>query len=179
MKKILSAKDWQLFILIVICGAWVSPSPLREFIDSVAVVTFSLWIYAIGVYGQYRITELGLKMMNVKLFKVNVIFVVAFWFIAIIYFTTHVHINEVNKPTDTFQPINIILNVAFLYLIFAVFQTIIFACKTIAKIELRREVSFGDYFANLLLIAFLFIGIWILQPKISRLIGTGKQEVSY
>jgi hypothetical protein len=173
MKKILSAKDWQLFILIVICGAWISPSLLREFINSVAAVTFSLWIYAVGVYGQYRITELGLKMLNVKLFKANVIFIAAFWLIVLIYFSMHGHISDVNKPTNTFQPIIIILNVAFLYLIFAVFQTIIFACKTIAKIELRREVSFGDYFTNLLLMAFLFIGIWILQPKISRLIGTG------
>src|SRR5579863_8477587 len=113
MKKLLSAKDWLLFILIFICGAWVSPSPLREIINSVGVMTFSLWIYAIGVYGQYRITELGLKMMNIKLFKANVIFVVAFWFIALIYFATQAHINEVNKPTDAFQPINTIFSVAF------------------------------------------------------------------
>jgi hypothetical protein len=179
MKKLLYFKSWQLFILIFICGAWVSPSPLKEFINSVGVVTFALWIYAIGVYGQYRIAELGLKMMNVKLFKANVIFVAAFWLIVLIYYTTHAPINEVKKPTDTFQPIYIIFRVAFLYLIFAVFQTIIFACKTIAKIELRREVSFGDYFTNLLLMAFFFIGIWILQPKISRLIGMEKQEVSF
>jgi hypothetical protein len=58
-----------------------------------------------------------------------------------------------------------------LYLLFAMLQTVVFACKTIATIELKREVTFGDYFVNLLLMFFLIIGIWILQPKVTRLIA--------
>lgn len=177
MKQLLSFKAWQLFILIFICGAWVSPSPIKEIINGIAVVTFTLWIYAISVFGQYRIAELGLKLMNVKFFKANVIIAFGVWLILLIYSGTRGQVNGIYQSTNAFQPINAVLNIVVIYVFFAMFQTIIFACKTIAKIELRREVSFGDYFTNLLLMAFFFVGIWILQPKINRLIGTEKEAV--
>jgi hypothetical protein len=81
MKRILSFKHWQLFILIFITGAWVSPSPLNEIVHSVSIVTFSIWIYSIGVYGQERIQQLGLPAMNVKLFKANAIIVPVLLFV--------------------------------------------------------------------------------------------------
>ena len=179
MKKLLSFKHWQLFLLIFICGAWTSPSPLKEIINSVAVVTFTLWIYAIGVYGQDRIAELGLKTMNVKLFKTNVIILGILFLIILIYSATQPEVAEANNVTDTFQAKDILNIIGGLYFVFAVFQTIVFACKTIVKIELRREVSFGDYFNNLLLMFFFFVGIWFLQPRINRLIATEEQEVAY
>jgi hypothetical protein len=112
MKKLLSFKHWQLFLLIIICGAWTSPSPLKEIINSMAVVTFTLWIYAIGVYGQDRIAELGLKTMNVKLFKANVIIVGSLFLIALIYSATQQKANEVNNVTNTFESKDIIYIVA-------------------------------------------------------------------
>jgi len=178
MKKLLSFKHWQLFLLIFICGAWTSPSPLKEIINSVAVVTFTLWIYAIGVYGQDRISELGLKTMNVKLFKANVIIIGSLFLIALVYSAAQPEANEVNNVTNTLEPTDIIYIAAGLYLFFAMVQTIVFACKTIAKLELRREVSFGDYFNNLLLMFFFFVGIWFLQPKVNRLIAT-EEEVAF
>jgi hypothetical protein len=180
MKKLLSFKHWQLFLLIFICGAWTSPSPLKEIINSVAVVKFTLWIYAIGVYGQDRIAELGLKTMNVKLYKTNVIVLAILFLVILIYSVTQPEVAEANNVTNTFEAKDIVNIIGGLYFVFAVFQTIIFACKTIAKIELRREVAFGDYFTNLILMFFFFVGIWILQPKINRLIATiEEQEIAY
>ena len=66
-----------------------------------------------------------------------------------------------------------------LYMFFALFQTIIFACKTLTILELNREVTFSDYLLNFILILFLIIGIWILQPKVTKLIaenGTNPTE---
>jgi len=97
----------------------------------------------------------------------------------LIYSVTQGQTNEVNNVSATFEPKDIIFVVAGLYLFFAVFQTIIFASKIIAKIELRREVSFGDHINNLLLMFFFFVGVWILQPKINRLIATEEEEVKY
>jgi len=165
MKKLLTFKHWQLFILIFICGAWTSPSPLKEIINSVSILTFTFWIYAIGVNGQEKIAELGLKPMNVKLFKVNVIIVCVFLFLSLIFFS-----QMEASSSDTFGLKDIPLMIGGLYLFFAIFQTMFFACKTIAKIEYQREVLLGDYFANLVQMLFIFVGIWILQPKISRLI---------
>ena len=153
----MTLKHWHLFLLIFICGAWTSPSPLKEIINSIAVVTFSLWIYAIGVYGQERIAELGLNAMNVRLFKINVLIVCVFFLVALYFFSN-------GEPTTSgiIELKDIPLILGGLYLFFAIFQTIIFACKTIAKVESGKEVSFGDYFTNFLLMFFFFIGVWIL-----------------
>lgn len=176
MKKLLSFKHWQLFLLIFICGAWTSPSPLKEIINGIAVVTFTLWIYAIGVYGQDRIAELGLKPMNIKFFKINVIAVGAFFIIGLALSAILGEVNQTN--TETFDFKEVLYTIGGLYLAFAMVQTIVFACKTIAKLEFRREVSFGDYFNNLLLMFFFFVGIWFLQPKITRLLAT-EEEVAF
>ena len=59
---------------------------------------------------------------------------------------------------------------------FALFQTIVFVCKTLAMIGLKREVKFSDYLVNLILMLFLFVGIWILQPKIKKLIADNENN---
>lgn len=168
MKKLLTLKHWHLFLFIFICGAWISPSPLKEIMNTIAVVTFTLWIYAIGVYGQERIAELELSPMNVELFKINVLVVGVFFLIGLFFFNSEL------RTSDTIELKDILLMLSGLYLFFAIFQTIIFACKTIAKIELRKEVSFSDYFTNLLLMFFFFIGVWILQPKVNKFFTTNE-----
>ena len=173
MKKLLSFKHWQIFLLIVICGAWVSPSPFREIINSISVTTFILWIYAVGVYGQERISELGLQPMNTKLFKTNIIVLGVLAVIGLIYSASQAKIINYN---NTFEPKDIIFIIVGVYFCFAFFQTIIFSCKTISKLESKREVSFGDYSNNIFLIIFLFIGIWVLQPKINKLFVTQEQD---
>jgi hypothetical protein len=55
--------------------------------------------------------------------------------------------------------------------VLAGFQIFFFAAKTLAKVEYQREVTFNDYFPNFLLIAIPVWGIWILQPKINKLIA--------
>ncbi len=166
MKKVLKFKHWQLFILIVLTGAWTSPSPLKEIINSIAVITFLIWIYAIGIYGQEKLESLKIPTLNTKLFKINIIL---FPILLIITFllppeqTTENTQAEFNTQTILLIPIT-------LYMFFAFFQTIVFSCKTLTMIELKREVKFSDYLMNLILIAFLMIGIWILQPKITKLL---------
>ena len=172
MRKLLTLKHWHLFLLVFICGAWTSPSPLKEIINSIATVTFSLWIYAISIFGQERIAELGLKPMNVTLFKINCVIVAAFLLFA---FIASPNFEPTRSETVEAKDIPLILGA--LYLFFAIFQVLFFACKTIAKIELRREVAFGDYFTNVILMCFFFIGVWILQPKINRLFTSNEDVV--
>lgn len=167
MKRILTFKHWQLFSLIVITGAWTSPSPLKEIINSISLVTFTIWIYAIGVYGQERVATLGLPTLNLKLFKTNILLLP----ILLIIVYTLAPEQKAEDPQTEFSLQTILLMPIALYLFFAIFQTVIFACKTLATIELKRDVTFGDYFVNLILIGILIIGVWILQPKITRLIS--------
>lgn len=165
MKSILTFRHWQLFLLIVILGAWTSPSPLKEIINSIAMLTFTIWIYSIGIQGQAIVSEMKLQNLNIKLFKTN-IYLIPFLYILFLFMAPS---DTSEEPEFDFQLL--FTMIVALYLLFAMLQTVVFACKTIATIELKREVSFGDYFVNLLLVFFLIIGIWILQPKVTRLIA--------
>tara|TARA_R110002049_G_scaffold288687_1_gene471304 strand:- start:558 stop:1076 length:519 start_codon:yes stop_codon:yes gene_type:complete len=167
MKKILKFKNWQLFILIVLTGAWTSPSPLKEIINSIALITFLIWIYAIGIYGQKKLESLKLPTLKTKLFEINIIL---FPILLIVSFLLSPEQTAENTQAE-FNTLTILLIPIALYMFFAFFQTIVFACKTISMLELKREVKFSDYFVNLILILFLFIGIWILQPKITKQIA--------
>ena len=166
MKKILKFKHWHLFILIVLTGAWTSPSPLKEVINSIAFVTFLIWIYSIGIYGQEKLESLKLPTSNTKLFKINIIM---FPILLIISFLLSPEQTTENTQTE-FNTQMILLIPISLYMFFALFQTIVFACKTLTSIELKKEVKFSDYLVNLILILFFIIGVWVLQPKITKLI---------
>lgn len=165
-RKFLTLKHWQLFLLIVICGAWVSPSPLREIINGIAVITSWCWIFAIGKYGDLRIKESGIKPLNVKFFTFNLVIMAIFFSILLIQL-----VSPVIRMSDTFHIWQIPFDLLFLYFAFGAIQTTLFVCKTIVTIESRREVSFSDYFPTFLLMLFLFIGIWFIQPRVNRIFG--------
>ena len=167
MKKILKFKHWQLFILIVLTGAWTSPSPLKEIINSISILTFMLWIYAIGIYGQEKLELLNLPTLKTELFKINI---VLFPILLIISFLILPEQTAENTQSE-FNIRTIIIIPITLYMFFAFFQTLVFACKTISMLELKREVKFSEYLKNLLLTLFLIFGIWVLQPKITKLIA--------
>ncbi|QNK78313.1 hypothetical protein H7F37_04290 [Winogradskyella sp. PAMC22761] len=167
MKKILKFKHWQLFILIVLTAAWSSPSPLQEIIRFIGLITFLIWTYAIGIYGQEKLEYLKLPTLDTKLFKINIIL---FPILLIVSFLLSPEQTAENTQPE-FNTQTILLMPITLYMFFAFFQTIVFSCKTLAIIELKREVKFSDYLVNLILTLFLIIGVWILQPKITKLIA--------
>ncbi len=167
MKKILKFKHWQLFILIVLTAAWTSPSPLQEIVRFVGLITFLTWTYAIGIYGQEKLESMKLPTLDTKLFKINIILFPILLIVSFLLSPEQTAENtqpELNTRTILLMPIT-------LYMFFALFQTIVFSCKTLAIIELKREVKFPDYLMNLILTLFLIIGVWILQPKITKLIA--------
>jgi len=164
MKKILHAKHWQLFILIFVCGAWVSPEPLQTIVNSIGAVTFSWWIFAIGFFGQQKIISYGLKPMNLALFRINFFFIVLAVIAGFLFPSLMAEENS-----ETLKLADIPFIVFGLYFMFAFFQVILFTCKTIAKLTERREVTFGDYLVNFILFGFLFVWLWILQPKLNRI----------
>ena len=165
MEKILNFKHWHLFILIVLLGAWTSPSPLKEIINSIAGLTFLTWIYSIGVFGQEKLKELGLQTSDTKFFKINI------FLIALLTVT----INLFSKETTDFEISDIIIVPFALYLIFSIFYTAIFAIKTLTKIELKKEIEFSDWILNFIMLIILFVGIWFIQPKVNKYLGTAEQ----
>lgn len=167
MKRILTFKHWQLFLLIVIPRFLTLPSPLGEIIHLISLVTFTIWIYSIGVYGQERVAILGLPNLDIKKFKTNIILITI---LLIIIYILPQDQNAYDTESESSLHLKLLIPVL-LYFFFVIIQAVIFVCKTLAIIELKREVTFGDYFVNLILIGFLMIGVWVIQPKVTKLIA--------
>lgn len=55
--------------------------------------------------------------------------------------------------------------------IFCIFYSYYFVSKTFKTVELQREASFSDFAGEFFMIWFYPIGIWILQPKINKMVS--------
>lgn len=172
MKRVLSLKHWHLFLLIVVTGAWTSPSPLKEVINSISFISFSIWIYAIGVFGNQRVSGMGIQAFPLNFFRVNTFLVPVLCVILLVLAPKQANgvVEKVDLQLAVFM-------VSGFYLIFALIYSVVFACKMLATIELKRHASFSESLINLVLMFFLFIGIWMLQPKITRLIAEDEMPV--
>jgi hypothetical protein len=62
----------------------------------------------------------------------------------------------------------VILPIQFLIVI-SMFYCYVFIAKTIKMAEEGRDLKFDEYFAEFIFVAILFIGIWVLQPRINKL----------
>ena len=57
-----------------------------------------------------------------------------------------------------------------LFSIFCIFYSVYFVAKTFKTVELQREVTFSDFVGEFFMLWFYPIGIWIIQPKINKMI---------
>lgn len=163
MKKILSLRHWQLFILIVILGAWTSPSPLKEIINFISIATFATWIYSVGLYGQEKIKILGLESMKLTMFKITTLSIPI---IFILLWT----ISPLKEDEGNWGIATILLGLLSVDLIYAVIYSIYFAAKTIVTVEKAKPVEFNDYIGTIILTVLFLVGVWIIQPKVNRLL---------
>ncbi|GAB5399901.1 MAG: hypothetical protein Aureis2KO_14860 [Aureisphaera sp.] len=57
-----------------------------------------------------------------------------------------------------------------LFAMFCMFYQLYFVARTIKTAELQRKAHSGDYIGEFFLLWFYFIGIWIIQPRLNKLI---------
>lgn len=87
----------------------------------------------------------------------------------IIYIATGVFIWE------NFETLWVILN---LLAVVAVFYAYDFTARQLVKLEQQKEVIFSEYAGSLVLLLFLPIGVWSIQPRVNKLLGTERNEES-
>ncbi len=191
----LRAKHWQLFILMYGVPillqfkmmAWMfsnfavteNPDPKIMF-DFIKFFPFVMILYMVVSFGWFWSTGVGLQKkvpVNVKLkvgrFKALLIIQNIYILLFLIYF--YYMLNELLKPDPEINfgfiagLIFIILPLHLLFM-FCIFYSMYFVAKTIKTVEFQREVSFGDFVGEFFLIWFYPIGIWILQPKINKMV---------
>lgn len=193
--RFLKAKHWQLFLLtfgiplifqFIMMASMISnfatqtnPDPTVMFnymklfpvimILFMAVLFGWLWSVAIGL--QKKVP--GNVTMKVKKFKV-------FFFIPLIYMLIFMMVFSVSMngflsshAEPRFALIGGLFAVIFplhLFAMFCIFYSLYFVAKTFKTVELQREVNFADFAGEFFLIWFYPIGIWIVQPKINKMI---------
>ncbi|PKP48023.1 MAG: hypothetical protein CVT94_09675 [Bacteroidetes bacterium HGW-Bacteroidetes-11] len=194
-QKFLKAKHWQLFLLtfgiplifqFVVMGSIIAnigtdsnPDPTLMFnymkffpiIMFIFMGIFMGWFWSVAIGLQNKVPE-NVK-MKVKKFKF-------FFFIPMVYLLfIAISIGlSVNGLMDNFSEPSAaqvgsmfaIIVPLHLFAMFCIFYSLYFVAKTFKTVELQREVSFSDFAGEFFLIWFYPIGIWIIQPKINKMI---------
>jgi len=119
-----------------------------------------IWLWSIGLKLQKE--SFAVSKSKLLLFKFSIIFPLAYIVFFFIYFIAFN--GEIIMSLHFFAMLNI-------------FYALLFAAKTLKSAELNRPATLSDYLGDFFLIWFYPLGIWILQPRIHKLIK--KEEVRF
>ncbi len=186
INKFLKAKHWQLFSLIIgiplvfqlmIMMAMFSSILSGGHPDSTILFSYMRlfplmmilfigvlfgWFWSIAVGLQYKVPE-GVK-MNVGRFKI-------FFFSPLIYIFLFLFFFMIAITGHFFSPsMFAVILPLHIYSIFCIFYMLFFVAKTFKTVELQREVTFSDFAGEFFMIWFYPIGIWIIQPKVNKMV---------
>lgn len=190
MKILLRLKDWKLFLLIfglpllfqtifiwVVLTNMPSGPVHASLIYSYVIygillliissVIFLSWLWGIGAGLQHMIPK-NLRLPT-TLFRIAVL-------IPVIYLITMgIIAGSMMSPNKE----NLVLGHAGLFIllilfhlaaVFGMFYAIYFAAKTLRTTELQRPVTILDFAGDFFFIWFYPIGIWIIQPRLNKLL---------
>jgi hypothetical protein len=177
MRILLRLKHWELFLL-----TWGTPIVLNFFTLSNPELSIKLFpvmmiVFTIGIFGWVWAiaTELQAKLpadvkLNVGQFKI-------FFLIPIVYilglaiWMGYTFYGEPSGQGDNMEGAIGLIIFLHLFSMVCIFLGLRFAAKTLKSVELGRMAKFGDYAGEFFLIWFSPIGVWILQPRLNKLIG--------
>lgn len=193
MKKLLKIKHWALFLLTIgipIIVAIVMPF-MTESAGSDVYIAMTLftslimltswwcmslllgWFYAIGSRLRGYVPAGVRSAPNLKFFAwVPVIYVAC---IAVFTISATFKRGPYAQPAGDTVILNkvIMLTMVALHLfsMFCVFYCMYHAAKTLKAAELQRKVTFGDFAGEFFLMWFFPVGVWILQPRINKIVA--------
>ena len=199
IEKFLKAKHWQLFLLGFVIPVLVqflfmgimmftvftnveqNPEILTYFFPLILIISllFMLvlygWFWSIAV-GLDRFIPDDLK-LNVKRFKIFLIIPIVY----ILLFSVLVGVG-ISGMIDSGEPINPVYMVLILPLhlfsMFCMIYCLYFVAKTIKTAELKKKVRFGEFAGEFVLLWFFPIGIWIIQPRINKLVEEESDDLA-
>lgn len=167
MRFLLTAKHWQVF-LVVIFGLFLTSFRLVDYptitvtLNTIGFLVYFLWpmLVARGLqdYLPPRIT------LSDTFFLINGFLSMA-TILGILVFT--------DGQGMTFTGLAAL---PMFYVFFAFLYYLAFPGRTLRTIENKRDADFGDYFSDFFLVLFLPIGIWLLQPRINNVVEEGDKE---
>lgn len=181
--KFLKAKHWQLFLLTFGLPLIV------QFITIVSMVTLSnsdtpfiinyiqyiliIMLVSMGVlFGWFWSVVIGLihkipQNISIKVKRFKIFFFIPLVYILMIILFIISLTNGV-EPNPLFFILFIPLH---LLSMFGIFHSLYYVAKVFKTIELQKEVSFSDFAGEFFMIWFFPIGIWLIQPKINKMVN--------
>lgn len=194
-EKFLKAKHWQLFLLtfgipMIIqfvmmgtiftnVGSENSPDPtfMLNYIKFFPIMmlifmgVFFGWFWSVAVGLQRKVPE-DVK-MKVKKFKIFFFIPMAYIFFMILLMGIQMNglmTNGTEPSGGLIGGLAAVIVPLHLFSMFCIFYSLYFVAKTFKTVELQREVKFSDFAGEFFMIWFYPIGIWIVQPKINKMI---------
>lgn len=191
--KILKAKHWQLFFLLVgvplglfltlgvimssILKGGTPPEPegffklisIAKFFPLVMVLFASLifsWFWSVAVGLQNNMpSSVEMKTTKFKIFScIPLLYISSF---CVFIFITLAKIKPQDLPQIPMEWLTPILFILHILSVFGLFYSMYFAAKTLKTAELQREVTFRDFASEFFMFWFFPVGVWILQPRIN------------
>jgi hypothetical protein len=184
--RFLNAKHWQLFLLtfgipmifqFIMMGtvfANIGPSnnPSPDFMLDyfkffpimmlIFMGVFFGWFWSVAI-GLQRVIpdEIKLKVNRFKIFLLTpIVYMIFFLGFFMTSFTS-------GGPNPGIFAVIVPLH---LFSMFCIFYSLYFVAKTFKTAELQRKVTFSDFAGEFFMIWYYPIGIWIVQPKINKMI---------
>lgn len=168
----LLAKPWQLFLLNVGIPLVLSTFATFAFLPSnatlylitlntgavISILIFLYWILNIGIRLRNKLP--GGIHLNLAAFLLSVSFI-PFAFAVSFYITFHIDPISINQNLI----FGIIWSISFISFLYSVY----FVSKEIKTIELNRNCSIRECILEIVLILAFPIGIWIIQPRITKI----------
>lgn len=145
------------------------------FLAIVIVITgiFFAWLWALAMGLQHRIpAELSMRTIKFKMaFFFTLAYTIMFCALMIYFF------NDFPAHLDINGAWFFILVIPFhLLAMFCILYCFYFTAKAIKLAELQRPLKLDDYIGEFFLLWFSFIGVWILQPRLNKMINAETGE---
>jgi hypothetical protein len=197
MNLFLRAKHWQLFSLtfgipilleIIMMSQMFShmmrhPGAVPDVVDVFSyfkIFPFIMLLFMGVLLGWQWSVAVGMQKMVPAAIKMKVTKFKVFFFIPVVYITLIIiaiffafsyynSSSAVDFGFSIFIPFLVIVPLH-LFSMFCLFYCLYFVAKTLKTVELQREVTFNDFVGEFFLSWFFPIGVWILQPRINKLI---------
>jgi len=161
MKIFLKIKHWQMFLI------WIFGSIQMQMFMKTDFWFISFAIYAGLIFGWiYSIGKI-LNENNTELTKKLNIWSVAY-LIAMIPFAINFH----DMMLQSYERINtLIIIVGGIIGLVSIINIGIISAKSIREKENKENLTFGNYALEFFLILYMIIGVWILQPRLNKIMN--------
>ncbi len=186
IEKFLKAKHWQIFVITfgLPLLLQITLMPMTNSVNNpeimMKIMPIIMIIFFVGFFGWFWSIAIGLQSkvpsgIKMKVRKFKILLFIPMIYIPLVFglmdFVFDGSMQTVQEPSGVM--IGVILSIIFplhLLSMFGIFYSLYFVAKTFKTVELQREVSFSDFAGEFFMIWFFPIGIWVIQPKVNKMI---------